>query len=290
MQINWPQTRVRVLSAVRVRWRHGVAIDPWWDPRKKASNAMCTAQHLWFFWAGRGKVKLRSGWRELGPGSCLWLTPDWVYEFHQDPKNPLGTNAVQFDLLDAAGSVRPWREKQPPEFLIPPNAALVEHVTARVVDLLVGVGLNQSWSIGEGPVRRIAEAMLTALLMDLDGAADSAPTAAESGLLQHQFYLIQNIIEERTASIESFPSIAEIAKRHGYSREHFARVFRKVMGVSPSEFFIQKRVERAKSLLRGSPLTISQIAEALGYQSVHFFSRQFKRRTGTSPARFRKAV
>lgn len=289
MQIDWSQVRVHLRSTVRLRWRHGVAIDPWWDHRVKSTNATLRAQSLWYFWAGRGRMKLRAGWQDLRPGSCVWLTPGWSYQTTQDPKDPLGMNLIQFDLIEPDGSVRSCDHDQPGEYVKLPSAPMAEQITSRIVELLMGAGLSEAWIVRDGPVRQVAAALLTALLMDLDAAADTAPITAESGLAQHQFYLIKNILDERTVSPESFPSVTQIARQHGFSRGHFTRVFQKATGLPPNEFFIRRRIDRACNLLRGSPLTISQIAEALGYQNVHFFSRQFKHRVGITPVAFRKS-
>jgi iron complex transport system substrate-binding protein len=60
-----------------------------------------------------------------------------------------------------------------------------------------------------------------------------------------------------------------------------------MIGLSPKEFIVRVRMERAAALLRESSQTISEISDGLGYQDVGFFSRQFKQKFGISPARFR---
>lgn len=66
-----------------------------------------------------------------------------------------------------------------------------------------------------------------------------------------------------------------------------SRVFKQVTGSLPRDFIIQVRIDRAKQLLRESSLSIGEIADALGYPDVFFFSRQFKNRSGLSPTHFR---
>jgi transcriptional regulator GlxA family with amidase domain len=50
---------------------------------------------------------------------------------------------------------------------------------------------------------------------------------------------------------------------------------------------IRRRIQRAATLLSESSLTISQIADAMGYRDVYFFSRQFKQKMGQSPRTYR---
>ncbi len=54
------------------------------------------------------------------------------------------------------------------------------------------------------------------------------------------------------------------------------------------EFVVQARINRGRILLTESSLTVSEIAAALGYDDIYFFSRQFKAKTGVSPTAFRE--
>ena len=57
--------------------------------------------------------------------------------------------------------------------------------------------------------------------------------------------------------------------------------------MSPEQFLIHARIDRAKYLLRETDMTIGQIADALGYRDVFYFSRQFARVTGKTASAFR---
>jgi AraC-like DNA-binding protein len=72
--------------------------------------------------------------------------------------------------------------------------------------------------------------------------------------------------------------------------DHFSRVFAKVTGRRPQEWIIEARLARARQLLAETGLTVSQIAEALGFRDVFFFSRQFTQRTGQTPTAYRAAL
>ncbi len=84
------------------------------------------------------------------------------------------------------------------------------------------------------------------------------------------------------------PPITDLARQVGYSADHFSRVFRQVLGQSPQAYIVEQRVGRARQLLTESSLTVTQIADALGYESVYFFSRQFKAKSGISPSQYRR--
>lgn len=80
----------------------------------------------------------------------------------------------------------------------------------------------------------------------------------------------------------------EVARRTGVSYSSFRRIFRKVTGRAPGDYFIEMKMNRARQLLEIPSNTVQEIAAQLGFESVSHFSTQFKERTGVSPGGFRK--
>ena len=82
--------------------------------------------------------------------------------------------------------------------------------------------------------------------------------------------------------------IGALAAEAGYSRSRFTRLFAEANELPPREFITRCRMERARALLQESTMSISEIAYALGYSDVFFFSRHFKEITGLSPLAYRR--
>lgn len=80
------------------------------------------------------------------------------------------------------------------------------------------------------------------------------------------------------------------AKKYNMSYEKLRKIFKKRIGVSPHKYLIIKRINEAQSMLHNPNLTISQIAEMLGFYDQYAFSNQFKRIVGMSPRKFRREV
>ncbi len=95
------------------------------------------------------------------------------------------------------------------------------------------------------------------------------------------------IFRESPASVDS---IAQVAKRLGVSRSHFDREFTQQIGQAPQQFLINCKIIEARRYLESSHLRVGEIAEALGYKDIYFFSRQFKQLVGQSPMQYRKAL
>ncbi len=82
--------------------------------------------------------------------------------------------------------------------------------------------------------------------------------------------------------------LPEIASSLAMSSYHFARVFKQTTGVAPHRYVIERRVECAKSLLRETDLSISEIAHRVGCTNQSHFSMLFHRATAMTPSMFRQ--
>jgi AraC-like DNA-binding protein len=83
-------------------------------------------------------------------------------------------------------------------------------------------------------------------------------------------------------------TIESLAKAAGMSRANFSLRFKDLVGASPFQYLTQWRLFRASSLLLAKSLSISEIAEQVGYSSEASFSKAFSKHIGNSPGRFRR--
>lgn len=81
-------------------------------------------------------------------------------------------------------------------------------------------------------------------------------------------------------------SLTEIARISGRSLSTFKRDFQDIFNQSPAFWIREKRMERAAFLIKMNNLSIAQIAEEVGYESVSHFIKVFKSKFGVTPNRF----
>jgi AraC-like DNA-binding protein len=81
--------------------------------------------------------------------------------------------------------------------------------------------------------------------------------------------------------------LLELAEVINISPTYFASLFKQAMGVSPHQYVIQQRVERAKTMLSKTDLTIVDIALQVGFSSQSHLTQQLKRLTGMTPKQIR---
>jgi len=82
--------------------------------------------------------------------------------------------------------------------------------------------------------------------------------------------------------------VDELAANSGYSPDHFRYLFRLQTGTSPKKYILNKRIRLAKTLLKESGLSISEIGLRCGFESYSQFMTFFRNRTGYPPGEYRK--
>ena len=81
----------------------------------------------------------------------------------------------------------------------------------------------------------------------------------------------------------------EIAKELVMTYSWFRRLFKQYTGLAPARYISQLRLQVAKELLSTSSKSVKEIAIAMNYESVDYFSTQFRRQTKMTPTQYRKS-
>lgn len=113
--------------------------------------------------------------------------------------------------------------------------------------------------------------------------APPLPTGAKSKRIQRGLDYIESNLEEPIA-------VSKVAAVCGYHKNYFSEVFHRELGYAPNEYIRLRKVERSRELMLYTDLNITQIAERLGFESIHYFSRVFKEITGMPPSEYLNRV
>lgn len=84
--------------------------------------------------------------------------------------------------------------------------------------------------------------------------------------------------------------LAELADRFHISKFYLIHLFKDVFQRTPIQYHQQIRMEKAKAMIHYTHLPMQEIAEQLGYSTIHAFSRAFKSHEGCSPSGYRKTI
>ncbi|RZM75229.1 helix-turn-helix domain-containing protein [Leptolyngbya iicbica] len=126
---------------------------------------------------------------------------------------------------------------------------------------------------------------LTVQLLRQHGSTQAQLPQYEGGLPPYQLRQVLDYVDNHlTHDIK----LADLAQLLTMSPFHFGRMFKQSIGVSPHQYVIQQRVERAKRLLKQGDRPIIDIAFDCGFSSHSHLTKQFRQLTGVTPTAFRK--
>jgi AraC family transcriptional regulator len=100
-------------------------------------------------------------------------------------------------------------------------------------------------------------------------------------------YQLNQVLDYIDAGLAKEIKLSDLAGLLGMSPFHFGRMFKQSIGISPHQYVIQQRIERAKCLLKDSDQAIIDIALECGFTSHSHLSKQFRKVMGMTPRNFR---
>lgn len=101
--------------------------------------------------------------------------------------------------------------------------------------------------------------------------------------------IFEEIIQYIECNIEEVLTVEQLAVLSPWSLSRFKIKFREYAGYTPKAYVMERKIERAKSLLEETALSITQIAHQLSFSSSQHFSAVFKRYTRMTPTEYQKA-
>ncbi len=127
------------------------------------------------------------------------------------------------------------------------------------------------------------EILIIRLMRNIAIAAQTAPHTISGN---RQCAAVKRYIDQHFKESLTLEQLAEEGHMNKY---YLAHVFKREYGVSPINYMISRRVEESRYLLAETDLSLSQIAQILGFSSLSYFSQVFRKTQGVSPAEFRKS-
>jgi len=122
------------------------------------------------------------------------------------------------------------------------------------------------------------ESFLISLVRSLD------PPRIKSGRSDSALSAVKRYLDENyTARI----TLDNLCFLFGTNKTTLCRNFKEEYDKTVTEYVTERRLDEAKALLRDGSSTVTQISQQLGFDSVHYFSRTFKKRVGISPSEYR---
>jgi AraC family transcriptional regulator, arabinose operon regulatory protein len=244
--------------------------EPGWEWQSRP-----LADHLfWYVIDGVGTMRLEDVAWDLESGSCFVFPPDSQPHGTQDPDRRLVVFGMHFVALAPDGAELPRGASiAPPPGIVVRDKAFFGTLAQRC---------DVSYRRGDALGTMQSAVWLQAMILHLwDEVAHPTPTAVD--------LVLDEIVRDLQMEPGKRWAVEDLAARAHLSRAQFVRRFRAATGLSPTRFMIQARLERARRLIQETSMTMSQIADVLGYEDVFFFSRQYKHYAGYPPSDLRRS-
>jgi AraC family transcriptional regulator len=244
--------------------------------------------------------------RHAGPAIVIHLGPSVHIHCNRGGQSHSGV-AVHGDIdIVPAGTPSRWEVKQlDTALMIGVHAGLICSVAEergldlRQVSILnrfqirdpqiehIGWALKAEMESGLQTRRLYADSLATALAVRLLEGHSSASrlTDGRASMSGHKLRLVLSYIEDNLVQDLSLQELAAIA---GIGLSQFKKVFREAVGRPVHRYVIERRVERAKMLLRDSRLPIAQIALDTGFAHQSHLARHMRQVIGLSPKAVRE--
>ncbi|MDT8975930.1 AraC family transcriptional regulator [Paenibacillus sp. chi10] len=228
--------------------------------------------------SGRGKFTIRGVAYEVGAGESFFIFPGELHHYVADEADPW-----QYRWIGYRGS---GVEQLLAIIGIGPHAPIVQGYRIHRVEALFR-NVYKALQIGGSAGDMEAEGYMRVVLAEYARTTDKGSDANNDDKRSDIERQVEQAARWLSLQFDKSISIDELAHTLGYHRTYLSKMFRKQMGESPMQFLLRIRMERAKTLLMTTRLTIEQIAAAVGYEDALYFSKLYKKWYSHSPSSHR---
>ena len=134
-------------------------------------------------------------------------------------------------------------------------------------------------------IKNLLELVLISMIRQIDGEEETPLFVPNDDFGE---YLVNSVIEYLSENVGGRVTIDDICRRLNYTRSYIFRQFKKVTGQSIMAYFTSLKIKEAKRLLRTTDASVTEIAATLSFDTPNYFTKTFKRITGSTPLQYRK--
>lgn len=236
-----------------------------WDSSTQPSEDLV----LWLIKEGQADVHIDDGTKiTIKRGSCLFFDLSKRHYAVQNPKKMLNSVAIRFKCTTT---------KKP--FL-----SFAQHSSLPYFSFMEQLMSNCIEAHWENE-NEIANHWLKSALLNYNKVSKIF-AGKKIDLNIHE--VISTLCQRINQNPEFQWSVSKLAQQLNFSSDHFIRLFKAQTNQTPNEYIVNNRIMAAQSLLLRTNLSIQEIANTLNYSDPYYFSKQFKKISGSSPRKYRE--
>lgn len=226
--------------------------------------------------SGKGITRINGKEYPLIPGEINVVFPKDSHQIISDPVDPLRYYFFAFSMLEnhpLMSAMYSFQRKHVHE-----NRFFKDTLGIRgsISNALAELYTPNDYS------RILLESYVTQIIVHTLQSFDASHAAYRPNLNDKKSiaFSMANYIDK---NVEAIDTISDVYKNFGYSSSYLSHIFADAVGVSPSEYLHNAKMELAMRLLKQNR-SVTKTAEMLGYSSIHPFCRAFKKTFGLSPS------
>lgn len=232
-----------------------------------------TFSHFIYVESGAGEIVIDKEKYDMQPDSIFLIPPFIEHTFSNSGENPLKTLEVKFSFNSGEDAI----EKLP-------YCVNVKNVPVKAVLKTI---LKETTS-KKPQAQNVRDLNFRLLLLYLMRSNEQNGDAVIRNNKRENFPEIDRVISYIYENLANEITLEELAEIAGFEKNYFTRKFKRQTNRTPIIFIRDKRIEKAKQLLRYSDMNVSQIALETGFKTVHYFSEVFRMCTGERPSEYRE--
>ncbi|RZM29011.1 MAG: AraC family transcriptional regulator [Pedobacter sp.] len=129
--------------------------------------------------------------------------------------------------------------------------------------------------------------MISGAVLHLLGVCHAAIKIANAGTKEEELIINKARLLFRSNIFNAY-SAQQAASELCVGYSSFRKLFKSYTGLSPGQYYLQLKIEKAKNMLTNTNLSVKQISYELNFESNFYFSKIFKEKTGLRPTEYRK--
>ena len=118
----------------------------------------------------------------------------------------------------------------------------------------------------------------------------SLPSIAKTTKNRSDDEIFNRVLDYLELHINQHITIEQICKDNLVGRSQLQNIFHEKCNLGIIDYFLKMKISAAKQMIRTQRMNFSQISEQLGYSSIHYFSRHFKKTTGMTPSEYATSI
>lgn len=236
--------------------------------------------HYLYILKGQGEIRIGNETYAFRPNEIYMIPPNTSHGFFNNHEtSKLLCAEIKFDVQD-------------PEYrhtvLGLPHVLPVKNTPISRILMDVYKEMRVKDQMSEHISRLLMQEMFAYLLRVASGGKEEAKPAPKPETATKTGDDLSRVMEYIFENVQNNITLQDLANVCCLEKTYFLKKFKLLTGYTPMAYVRKEKIKKAKELLIYSDMNITQISEAVGFESIHHFSNVFSKATGMSPNKFKK--